>query len=111
MAAVGVLVASAGLLMAGEGAGVEGGFAAQVAAHFDGWDLDRDGAVSFVETSRLVPVATIRDEAAAALAAIHRVQRGRAWPRAAFTRDDKLSRLTRPQCRLAGLGPGPAGSP
>jgi hypothetical protein len=28
--------------------------------------------------------------------------------RAAFTHDDKLSLLTRPQCRLAGLGPAPA---
>jgi hypothetical protein len=28
---------------------------------------------------------------------------------AAFTHDDKLSRLTRPQCRLAGIRP--AGSP
>jgi hypothetical protein len=27
---------------------------------------------------------------------------------AAFSRDDKLSLLTRPQCRLAGLGPAPA---
>jgi hypothetical protein len=33
--------------------------------------------------------------------------------RAAFTHDDKLSRLTRPQCRLAGLGlaPVPSGTP
>jgi hypothetical protein len=91
MAAVGALVASAGALMAGEAPLVEGGFAAQVAAHFDGWDLDRDGALSFVETSRLVPFATIRDEAAAALAAIHRVQRGRTWPRAAFNRDDLIA--------------------
>jgi len=28
--------------------------------------------------------------------------------RAAFTHQDKLSLLTRPQCRLAGLGPAPA---
>jgi hypothetical protein len=30
---------------------------------------------------------------------------------AAFTHEDKLSLLTRPQCRLAGLGPAPAPSP
>ena len=30
---------------------------------------------------------------------------------AAFTHDDKLSLLTRPQCRLAGLGPAPAPRP
>jgi hypothetical protein len=28
--------------------------------------------------------------------------------RAAYAHDDKLSRLTRPQCRLAGIGPFPA---
>ncbi len=30
---------------------------------------------------------------------------------AAFTHDDKLSLLTRPQCRLAGLGPAPTPKP
>ena len=30
---------------------------------------------------------------------------------AAFTHQDKLSLLTRPQCRLAGLGPAPAPAP
>ena len=33
--------------------------------------------------------------------------RARAMCQAAFTHDDKLSLLTRPQCRLAGLGPAP----
>jgi hypothetical protein len=37
--------------------------------------------------------------------------RAQAMCQAAFTHDDKLSRLTRPQCRLAGLGPSPASSP
>jgi hypothetical protein len=32
----------------------------------------------------------------------------RAMCRAAFAHDDRLSLLTRPQCRLAGLGPGAA---
>jgi hypothetical protein len=31
--------------------------------------------------------------------------------KAAFSRDDKLSLLTRPQCRLAGLGPAPSPAP
>jgi Calpain family cysteine protease len=71
-----------------EEAGVVGsGFLAQVAAHFERWDLDRDGALSFRETSRLVPDVTIRDEAAAALAAIHLAQRGDRWSRQAFGRD------------------------
>jgi hypothetical protein len=35
----------------------------------------------------------------------------KAMCRAAFTHDDKLSLLTRPQCRLAGLGPAPAAGP
>src|SRR5262249_35571030 len=65
--AIGALVASAGLLIAAEEPAVAEGFAAQVAAHFESWDLDRDGSLSFVETSRLVPVVAIRDEAAAAL--------------------------------------------
>jgi hypothetical protein len=84
-------LAWAGLLMAAEESTVAEGFAAQVAAHFESWDLDRDGALSFVETSRLVPVVAIRDEAAAALAAIHRVQRGKTWHRAAFTRADLVA--------------------
>jgi hypothetical protein len=35
----------------------------------------------------------------------------RAMCHAAFTHGDKLSLLTRPQCRLAGLGPAPAQGP
>jgi len=31
--------------------------------------------------------------------------------KAAFAHDDKLSLLTRPQCRLAGLGPAPSPAP
>ena len=79
-----------------------GGFAAQVAAHFAGWDLDRDGALSFLELGRLVPDVRIQGEAAAALAAIHRIQRGKnpAWHHAAFTRDDLVGEDT-------GTGTGP----
>jgi hypothetical protein len=66
------------------------GFSAQVAAHFEEWDLNRDGTLSSDELSALVPDVRIRDEAACALAAIHRVQRGKdpAWHHAAFRRDD-----------------------
>jgi hypothetical protein len=70
-----------------------GGFAAQVETHFAGWDLDHDGALSFRELGTLVPDVRIRDEAAAALAAIHRVQRGKnpRWHHAAFTRSQLLA--------------------
>ena len=68
------------------------GFAAQVTAHFDEWDVDRDGALSFFELGRLVPAVRIRGEAAAALAAIHRIQRGKnpKWNHAAFTLVDLI---------------------
>ena len=68
--------------------GDPGGFAAQVTAHFEEWDLDRDGALSFFELGRLVPAVRIKGEAAAALAAIHRIRRrgkNPTWHHAAFT--------------------------
>jgi hypothetical protein len=68
-----------------------GGFAAQVEAHFAEWDLDHDGVLSFRELGELVPDVRIRDEAAAALAAIHRVQRSRAWHHAAFSFEEILA--------------------
>jgi hypothetical protein len=60
-------------------------FADQVEARFAAWDANRDGYVSFLETSRLVPEVWLKGEEAAAVAAIHRIQRGRAWTRAAFS--------------------------
>jgi hypothetical protein len=45
-------------------------------------------------------------------ALIHQCGAGaRALCRHAFASTDRVSRLTRPQCRLAGLGPAPAASP
>lgn len=67
------------------------GFAAQVEAHFDAWDYNRDGSLTFRETSQLVPLAGIRGEEAAALAAIHRIQRTRQWTEASFTRAELLA--------------------
>src|SRR4051812_34001377 len=83
---IGVLAALTGRLAADEparsGTGSETGFAAVVEAHFDQWGHDQDGALSFLETSRLVPDTSIRGETAAALSAIHLVQRGERWYRA-----------------------------
>jgi hypothetical protein len=87
LGAIGMVLASAGLLAAGEEPRPASGFSAQVEAHFGRWDLDRDGALSFLETSRLVPDVSTRDEAAAALAAVHLAQRGERWYRATFARD------------------------
>src|SRR4051812_19653832 len=67
-------------------AGAPTGFSDQVAAHFDRWDRDGDGSLSFAETGALVPDASIRDEAAAALAAIHLAQRIDRWERLPFSR-------------------------
>jgi hypothetical protein len=82
---IGIWLAAAGVAAAGEEGGAAG-FAAQVEAQFDRWDRDRDGALSFRETSTLVPDATIRGEAAAALAAIHLAQRSKAGARASYAR-------------------------
>jgi hypothetical protein len=98
----GLLLAAAVLVAAEPIRVVEGlaraAFAAQVEAHFAEWDRDQDGWLSFLETSRLVPDMSIRDEAAAALAAIHLVQRGAAAGQAA-----PLSR----SALLASPAPGP----
>jgi hypothetical protein len=64
------------------------GFAAQVAGHFEQWDQDQNGVLSFLETSRLVPDTSIRDEAAAALAAVHLVQRIDRWFQVGFPRSE-----------------------
>ena len=66
-------------------------FADQVASYFDLWDDDGDGALSFAETSRRVPDTSIRDEAAAALAAIHLIQRFQQWQHAAFSRTELMA--------------------
>jgi len=70
-----------------------GGFVAEVDAHFAEWDLDHDGALSFREVGALVPDVRIGDKAAAALAAIHRVQRGQnpRWHHAAFAREELIA--------------------
>jgi hypothetical protein len=72
---------------------IASGFTTQVEANFERWDRDHDGALSFVETSELVPDATIRDEAAAALAAIHLAQRGERWAYATFSRAELTAAL------------------
>jgi hypothetical protein len=71
-----------------QGLRVQAAFAAQVWAHFDEWDLDHDGVLTSREVAALVPCARIRGEAAAALAAIHQVQRSHhpRWSNAAFGR-------------------------
>src|SRR5438270_513101 len=66
-------------------------FAAEIAAHFDLWDEDGDGDLSFQETSRLVPDTAIRDEAAAALAAVHLAQRLPQWKQAPFRRTELVT--------------------
>lgn len=89
---LGATLAPARWLDAGPAPGDPGGFAAQAAAQFAEWDLDRNGALSFRELGGLVSDVRIKGEAACALAAIHRVQRGKnpAWRHAAFTRDDLI---------------------
>ena len=66
-------------------------FADQVASYFDLWDDDGDGVLSFQETGRRVPDTSIRDEAAAALAAIHLIQRFQQWEHAAFSRAELMA--------------------
>jgi hypothetical protein len=63
-------------------------FAAQVRAHFAEWDRNHDGFLTVREVGALVPDVRIRYETAAALAAIHAVQRA-ADPR---TRDTAFRR-------------------
>jgi Calpain family cysteine protease len=88
----GLLAALTGLVpMATVRADDGGGFAAQVATSFEHWDLDYDGFLSFRETGLLVPDTTIRGDAAASLAAIHRVQRGKTWHHASFSRQDLIA--------------------
>jgi hypothetical protein len=90
--AAGLLAALTGLVpMAAVGADDGGGFAAQVATSFDRWDLDHDGFLSFRETGSLVPDTTIRGDAAASLAAVHRVQRGKVWHHDSFSRQDLIA--------------------
>lgn len=62
-------------------------FAAEVETNFKDWDLDGDGALSYEETTRLVPRPVFRDTAAAALAAIHLAQRMEPRHRAGFPRE------------------------
>src|SRR4051794_36556312 len=76
---IGMLIASAGPPAAGGGSGAGSSFLAKVEGHFDEWDQDRDGGLSFAETSRAVPDISVRGEAAAAMAAIHLAQRGERW--------------------------------
>jgi Calpain family cysteine protease len=89
---LGATLAPARWLDAGPTPGDPDGFAAQVAAHFGEWDLDRNGTLSFRELGGLVPDVRIKGKAACALAAIRRVQRGKdpAWRHAAFSRDDLI---------------------
>ena len=62
-------------------------FLAEAKANFKDWDLNGDGTLSFQETTRLVPRASLKDTSAAALAAVHLAQRRPARYRAAFSRD------------------------
>ena len=66
-------------------------FADQITSYFDLWDDDGDGGLSFEETSRRVPDTSIRDETAAALAAIHLAQRFEQWKHATFSRSELLA--------------------
>ncbi len=89
---LGAVLAPARWLDAGPTPADPDGFTAQVEAHFAEWDVNRDGTLSFLEVSRLIPDVRIKGNAACALAAIHRVQRGKdpAWRHAAFSRDDLI---------------------
>ena len=62
-------------------------FLAEAKANFKDWDLNGDGTLSFQETTRLVPGPSFHDTSAAALAAVHLVQRRPSWRRAAFSPD------------------------
>jgi hypothetical protein len=62
-------------------------FLAEAKANFKDWDQNGDGTLSFQETTRLVPSPSFHDTSAAALAAVHLVQRRPSWSRAAFPRN------------------------
>ena len=62
-------------------------FLAEAKTNFKDWDLNGDGTLSFQETTRLVPIASFQDTSAAALAAVHLVQRRPSWYKAAFSRN------------------------
>ena len=66
-------------------------FVDQITSYLDLWDDDGDGGLSFEETSRRVPDTAIRDETAAALAAIHLAQRFDQWKHATFSRSELLA--------------------
>ncbi len=84
---LGVMLAGAGLPASGDEPQPPPNFLAEAKANFKDWDLNGDGALSFQETTRLVPRASFQDTSAAALAAVHLVQRRPSWSRAAFSRN------------------------
>lgn len=91
IAFVALLVVAIADARAGGGNLPDSGFAGQVREYFAVWDYNRDGYLSFLETAQLIPVTAIRGEEAAAIAAIHRIQRGSRWNQAPFTMAELLA--------------------
>ncbi len=90
----GIAVVGALVLAVAAGAGIWAG------VHPGGYGRSQNGCV------------TVTAPSTTGGALLHECGAGaRAMCHAAFTHDDKLSLLTRPQCRLAGLGPAPAPKP
>ena len=84
---LGVMLAGAGFPASRDESQRPPNFLAEAKANFKDWDLNGDGDLSFPETTRLVPRASFQDTSAAALAAVHLVQRRPSWYRAAFSRN------------------------
>src|SRR5262249_14737508 len=66
-------------------------FRSVVEKHFRRWDADGDGKLSPAEVNRLVTSRAVQGEQAAAVAAIHRAQRGKAYRDHPFTRAELAS--------------------
>ncbi len=82
---LGVMLAGAGFPASGDEPQPPPNFLAEAKANFKDWDLNGDGTLSFQETTRLVPRASFQGNSAAALAAVHLVQRRPSWYRVAFS--------------------------
>ena len=84
---LGAMLAGAGLPASSDESQPPPNFLAEAKANFKDWDLNGDGSLSFQETTTLVPRASFQDASAAALAAVHLVQRRPPWYSAAFSRN------------------------
>jgi hypothetical protein len=76
------------------------GIGVWVARDPDGYRVSRNGCVTVTVASSTGGM--MRHECGTA---------ARAWCHSAYTADDSVSLLTRPQCRLAGLEPGAVAQP